>query len=133
MREICAQIYFNRNESDGTGESRLGSFARGAGYRSRFIRDFCDSRELSAHLGAIAGVQLGRHSVPAVACGINYAPEDISKAVDTWHVDSVSFDSVIMLSDPAAIRGGEFQVFHGTKEEGQALLGIRGEEGRDVE
>jgi hypothetical protein len=133
LRDICARIYLNRNESGGTGESRLGSFARGAGYRSRFIRDFCDSPELATHLSTIAGVQLGRHSVPAVACGINYAPEDISKAVDTWHVDSVSFDVVMMLSDPATIRGGEFQVFHGTKEEGQALLGIRGEEGSGVE
>lgn len=133
MEDICAQIYFNRNDSGGTGKSRLGSFARGAGYRSRFIRDFCDSVDLAEHLGSIAGVQLGRHSVPAVACGINYAPEDIAQAVDTWHVDSVAFDMVMMISDPAVIKGGEFQVFQGTKQEGQSLLGIRGEEGRDSE
>lgn len=133
MSDICGQIYCNRNDSGGTGKARLGSFARGAGYRSRFIHDFCDSVELAEHLSAIAGVHLGRHSVPAVACGINYAPEDITRAVDTWHVDSVAFDVVLMLSDPATIKGGEFQFFHGTKDEGQALLGIRGEEGRDAE
>ena len=132
MKLICERIYSNRNESAGTGANRLGSYARGAGYRSQFIRDFCDSPELAAHLSAIAKVTLGRHSVPAVACGINYAPDDISKAVDTWHVDSVSFDIVIMMTDPTLIKGGEFQVFKGTKEEGKALLGIMGEEGVDT-
>lgn len=132
MKAICERIYGNRNESAGTGANRLGSYARGAGYRSQFIRDFCDSPELAAHLSKIAKVTLGRHSVPAVACGINYAPEDITKAVDTWHVDSVSFDVVMLMTDPKLIKGGEFQIFKGTKEEGQALLGISGEEGVDI-
>jgi hypothetical protein len=132
MRHVCDQIYHNRNSSEGTGANRLGSYARGAGYRSQFIRDFCDSPELAAHLSGIAGISLGRHSVPAVACGINYAPEDISRAIDTWHVDSVAFDVVMMITDPATMKGGEFQYFHGTKQEGQALLGITGEEGVDT-
>ena len=49
MRHVCDQIYHNRNASEGTGANRLGSYARGAGYRSQFIRDFCDSPELAAH------------------------------------------------------------------------------------
>ncbi|KRO96662.1 MAG: hypothetical protein ABS24_10165 [SAR92 bacterium BACL26 MAG-121220-bin70] len=133
MREICERIYENRNSSAGTGANRLGSYARGAGYRSKFIRDFCDSPELAAHLSAIANVTLGRHSVPAVACGINYAPDDITKAVDNWHVDSVSYDIVMMLSDPNRIKGGEFQIFNGTKQEGREILGINGEEGIDTQ
>ena len=70
--------------------------------------------------------------MPAVACGINYAPEDISRAIDTWHVDSVAFDIVMMITDPSVLKGGEFQYFHGTKQEGQSLLGITGEEGVDT-
>ena len=132
MKDICERIYNNRNESGGTGENRLGSYARGAGYRSKFIKDFCESTELTRHLSRIAKVELGRHSVPAVACGINYAPDDLTKSVDTWHVDSVSFDVVMMMSNPALIKGGEFQIFNGTKQEGRALLGIKGEEGVDV-
>jgi hypothetical protein len=132
MKETCQKIYSNRNSSTGTGANRLGSYARGAGYRSTFIRDFCDSPELAEHISRISRVSLVRHSVPAVACGINYAPDDITKAVDTWHVDSVSFDMVMMLSDPSLIKGGEFQIFKGTKEQGQALLGINGEEGKDA-
>ena len=131
MRELCGRIYSNRNKSTGTGANRLGSYVRGAGYRSKFIRDFCDCKELADHLSAITGVSLVRHSVPAVACGINYAPEDISKAVDNWHVDSVAFDIVMMISDPAQLEGGEFQTFLGTKHEGRRLLGITGEEGKD--
>ncbi len=133
MRDICLKMHDNRNISVGTGVNRLGSYIRGAGYRSQFIKDFCDSPELSKHLSEIAGVQLARHSVPAVACGVNYAPEDITRAVDNWHTDSVAFDIVMMMSDPAKIDGGEFQYFQGTKQEGQTLLGIAGEEGIDAE
>jgi len=132
MEVVCQEIYGNRNESAGTGANRLGSYARGAGYRSRFIRDFCDSQAVAEHLSKIAGVTLGRHSVPAVACGINYAPDDINRAVDTWHVDSVNFDVVMMVTDPRDLKGGEFQVFKGTRQEGQELLGIIGEEGGDA-
>lgn len=133
MHHVCDRIYDNRNESAGTGANRLGSYARGAGYRSRFIKDFCESADLTDHLSSIAGVTLRRHSVPAVACGINYAPEDISRAVDTWHVDSVTFDVVMMVTDPKKLKGGEFEIFKGTKTEGRELLGIAGEEGRDAQ
>lgn len=129
MIDVCRQIYKNRNDDTGTGDNRLGSYARGAGYRSKFIRDFCDSPELAEHVSKISGVSLIRHSVPAVACGINYAPDDINKAIDSWHVDSVSYDMVMMVSDPCELKGGEFQAFLGTKEQGQELLGIQGEEG----
>lgn len=133
MRTTCNAMYGNRNTSAGTGVNRLGSYIRGAGYRSQFIKDFCDSPELSAHLSSMANVSLARHSVPAVACGVNYAPKDITKAVDNWHVDSVAFDIVMMVSDPNLIEGGEFQYFHGTKMEGRTLLGIDGEEGINSE
>jgi hypothetical protein len=39
----------------------------------------------------------------------------------------------MMVSDPTILEGGEFQYFHGTKMEGQSLLGIDGEEGVDTE
>lgn len=129
VAELAAKMKDNRNEAAGTGKDRLGSYVRGAGYRSAFVRDFCRCPELSAFLSELAGVALASHSVPAVACGINYAPEDISRAVDTWHVDSVSFDMVILLTDPATFKGGEFQYFRGTKAEGEKLLGGGGEGG----
>ena len=123
MRHVCDQIYDNRNASAGTGANRLGSYARGAGYRSTFIRDFCDSPELAAHLSDIAGTRLGRHSVPAVACGINYAPEDITRAVDTWHVDSVGFDIVMMITDPHVLKGRRVPSLSGHQARGTGLAG----------
>lgn len=129
MQSLAQRMKSNRNESAGTGANRLGSFIRGAGYRSRFMRDFCECPEWLAFLSEIAEVPLAQHSVPAVACAINYAPEDITRAVDTWHVDSVAFDVVILLTDPATFEGGEFQYFSGTREEGDALIGGSGESG----
>lgn len=129
MQALAAQMKSNRNEAAGTGKNRLGSYIRGAGYRSQFVYDFCECRELLDFLSALTAAPLARHTVPAVACGINYAPEDITRAIDTWHVDSVSFDAVILLTDPTTFSGGKFEYFHGTKSEGEALLGARGEEG----
>ncbi|MCH9704649.1 MAG: hypothetical protein K0U15_00795 [Proteobacteria bacterium] len=129
MQELAARMKSNRNESVGTGANRLGSYIRGAGYRSQFVRDFCQCPQLLEFISKLAGTPLAQHSVPAVACGINYAPEDITRAVDTWHVDSVPFDIVILLTDPNTFRGGEFQYFHGTRSEGESLIGSTGEGG----
>ena len=58
MHDICLKMYDNRNISVGTGVNRLGSYVRGAGYRSKFIKSFCDSPELAKHLSDMVGVQL---------------------------------------------------------------------------
>lgn len=133
MSDLTARMKSNRNVATATGENRLGSYIRGAGYRSRFIRDFCDCPQWLEFISDLAGVPLGRHSVPAVACGINYAPEDVTRAIDTWHVDSVSFDAVVLLTDPDTFRGGEFQYFEGSKSEGERLLGVAGESGTQAQ
>lgn len=133
MQGLAQRMKSNRNDSLGTGNNRLGSFIRGAGYRSQFVRDFCQCPQLLAFLSDIADTPLAQHSVPAVACGINYAPEDITRAVDSWHVDSVAFDMVILLTDPTTFSGGEFQYFYGTRAEGEALIGGSGEAGTTAE
>ena len=133
MQECAQQMKANRNQSDGTGQNRLGSYVRGAGYRSQFVRDFCESPDFLAFLSNIVQTPLARHSMPSVACGVNYAPEDITRAVDSWHVDSVPFDMVILLTNPQAFRGGEFQYFRGTKNEGEKILQANGEEGATAE
>ena len=129
MQELAQRMKANRNDALGTGNNRLGSFIRGAGYRSSFVRDFCACPELLEFLSGLAQTPLAQHSVPAVACGINYAPEDITRAVDTWHVDSVTFDMVILLTEPSTFQGGEFQYFHGTRREGEGIIGGGGEAG----
>ena len=127
--DLTEKMKSNRNEAQGTGKNRLGSYIRGAGYRSQFLRDFCDCGEWLEFVSGLAETPLARHTLPSVACGVNYAPEDISRAVDSWHVDSVSFDCVILLNDPGSFEGGEFQYFNGTKSEGERLLGSTAEDG----
>jgi hypothetical protein len=61
--------------------------------------------------------------MPSQQVYINYAPEDLSKAVDTWHTDSIGLDCVLMISDPAGFSGGQFQFFAGTRDEAASLLG----------
>ena len=47
----------------------------------------------------------------------NFAPDDLSRAVDKWHTDTIGLDYVLMVSDPQEQVGGEFQYFLGTKDE----------------
>jgi len=111
---------------------RLGKFSRlsqrtanylaGGAYRSRFLRDLFRAPELVDFLSRVAGTPLAPHSMPSQQVYVNYAPEDITRHVDTWHTDSIGFDIVLMVTDPATIKGGEFQFFRGTREEAAGLL-----------
>ena len=73
-------------------------------------------------MSEMAGCELLPHSMPSQQVYINYAPEDLGKAVDTWHTDSIGFDSVLLVTDPASFSGGQFQFFVGTRHEAAALL-----------
>src|SRR3712207_7706463 len=48
---------------------------------------------------------------------------------DQWHRDVVSFDFVLMVSDPRPMKGGRFEWYLGSVEEGKELL----ESGRSEE
>lgn len=65
--------------------------------------------------------------MPSQQLYINYAPDDLSKAVDTWHTDSIGLDCVVLASDPKSFSEGQFQFFHGTRQEAASLLEIRPE------
>jgi hypothetical protein len=101
---------------------RTANYLPGGVYRSRFLRDLCNCTQIAEHLSSIAGCELLPHSMPSQQIYINYAPDDISKAVDTWHVDSIGFDYVLLLNDPASFTGGQFQFFRGTTSEAATFL-----------
>ena len=103
---------------------RAPSHLAGGVYRSRFLRDLCACPVIHDHMSGICGTRLAAHSLPSQQLYINYSPEDISKAVDAWHYDGIGFDYVIMLSDPAKLRGGFFEYFKGTKFEIAEKFGI---------
>jgi hypothetical protein len=107
---------------------RTASYLTGGIYRSTFLRDMCNCPAVTAFLSEIAGCELFPHSMPSQQVYINYAPEDLSKAVDTWHTDSIGLDCVLMISDPASFSGGQFQFFAGTRHEAAAILETRADE-----
>jgi hypothetical protein len=117
LREVALALRAARVTS-----GRTASYVPGGTYRSRFLRDLCNSPEIARHMSRIAGCELVAHSMPSQQAYINFAPDEVGKAVDTWHSDGIGYDYVLLLSDPAGFEGGEFQFFHGTKAEAAALL-----------
>jgi hypothetical protein len=122
-RAVAAALRGSRQTSD-----RTANYLAGGVYRSRFLRDLCNCPQVSAFFSEVAGCELLAHSMPSQQIYINYAPDDLSKAVDTWHTDSIGFDCVILATDPATFSGGQFQFFRGTKQEAASLLETRPEE-----
>jgi hypothetical protein len=110
------------------GDTRTASYLSGGVYRSRFLRDFCNCPTIAGFLSEIAGTRLLPHSMPSQQVYVNYAPEELSKAVDTWHTDGIGFDMAILLSDPSSFQGGEFQFFFGTRNEAARHLDARPED-----
>lgn len=119
LRDLRADCVVSRGR-------RLSVFLSGGVYRSRFLRELVTAPEILAHFSRIAGAELVPHSLPIFQAYVNYAPEDPAQAVDNWHVDSLGFDAVIMMSDPAKLKGGRFEYFHGTREEASRLVGAEG-------
>ncbi len=120
VQDVCRALKTGRELS--LGGNRTSAYVHGATYRSRFLRDLCNSPDVASFLSEIAETELVPHSMPSQQVYINYAPDDLTKAVDNWHVDSIGFDCVLMVSDPAGFAGGRFQVFRGSMEQAAALL-----------
>jgi len=127
MRKVALALRDERVSGE-----RTASFLTGGVYRSKFLRDFCACPVVIEFLSQIAGTRLMPHSMPSQQIYINYAPEEVEKAVDTWHTDGIGFDIVIMASDPSSFDGGEFQFFKGSKFEAARLLGTRIEDLTDT-
>jgi hypothetical protein len=117
LREVSLALRQYRQRCD-----RIPNMVRGAAYRSRFIRDFCLCPIVTEFLSEIVGAPLAPHSMPLMLGHLNFAPENLSEAVDRWHTDTIGFDYVLMVTDPSALEGGRFQYFNGTQEEAAAIL-----------
>lgn len=112
LYEIVTRLKSVKSTIEG---NRTPSHLAGGVYRSKFLRDLCACPVILGHLSKISGTKLAPHSMPSQQVYINYAPEDITKAVDAWHFDGIGFDYVVMLTDPVGVKGGRFEYFHGTK------------------
>ena len=98
---------------------RIENMVRGGTYQSEFLRDFCMSREVTEFLSEIFGTPVAPHTMPLHLGHLNFAPDDLDRAVDKWHYDTLGLDYVLMLSNPTEIQGGDFQYFLGTRDEAQ--------------
>lgn len=122
-REVALALRDKRENSD-----RTASYLTGGVYRSRFLRDFSNCPIVAEFVSGIAGTPLLPHSMPSQQIYVNYEPEDVSKAIDTWHTDGIGFDIAVLLSAPSSFEGGEFQFFLGTAEEAARNLNARPED-----
>jgi len=117
LQAICSEL-----EQDAGGDERIAKRVRGSIYRSEFMRGMYHDPAIIELLRGLAQAPLEPHPVSHHAIHINYAPDDLSRNVDQWHRDVISFDYVLMVSDPRPMKGGRFEYFLGPVEEGKALL-----------
>jgi hypothetical protein len=99
---------------------------RGCTYRSRFFDGMYRDPDLLSFLATLAQADLREHPVGHHQVQLNFAPEELSRDVDIWHHDVVAYDFVMLLTDPAGMKGGNTEFFRGTLKEGMAILGEQG-------
>lgn len=121
MYHVCKQL-----EAFTTSNPRIERNTRGGVYRSNFLRDFSLSADVSAHLSKILETPLRPIALGHQLAHLNYAPKISTGNVDKWHYDTLQVDTVMFVTDPNAVEGGEFQYFRGTRDE-MAALKQRGE------
>jgi len=112
-------------EGAATGDARSKRL-RGCTYRSPFFAGMYSDPRLVAFLSGLAKADLREHPIGHHQVQLNFAPEELTKDVDVWHNDVVAFDFVMLLTDPAAMRGGNTEFFEGTVEEGMKILSEQG-------
>jgi hypothetical protein len=117
LQDICREL-----EASARSSERIPKFVRGGVYRSEFLWGMSTDATLIGWLRELAQAPIEPHPVSHHAIHVNYAPDDLSQNVDQWHADIVSFDYVLMVTDPRGMKGGRFEYFLGPVEEGKALL-----------
>ena len=122
----CMQEVARKLSRFASSNARIDRNVRGGVYRSKFLRDFCLSPEVTEAMSDILGAPMTPHSMPHQLGHLNYNPFDLSKNVDKWHCDTLKVDFVMFVTDPNAVEGGAFEYFRGTRDEVQAIK-ARGE------
>ncbi|EET49499.1 hypothetical protein [Thalassobium sp. R2A62] len=112
LLDVCRQL-----EAFTTSNARIARNVRGGTYRSRFLRNLCQSPELTDAMSKITGIPLLPHTIPHQMGHLNYNPLEIGENVDKWHVDTLRFDFVMFVTNPTTVEGGQFQYYKGTKDE----------------
>lgn len=99
-----------RHERHAKRNERIPKCLRGLGYRSRFIRDLTFCPQVLDFLSSMAGKKIWPHDLGMNVSQINFGIIGGKENVDEWHMDSVEYVMVIILSDISSMVGGELQV-----------------------
>lgn len=126
LQAICAELRHRARPTTWTATQSVGAV-----YRSEFLRGLSRDPALAAFLGELARAPLEPHPIAHHAIVVNYPPNEPSRELSPWHRDAVSFDYVLMVSDPRPMRGGRFEYFAGSLEEARRLLRAGDEIPRD--
>ena len=89
---------------------RIPKCIRGIGYRSKFMWDLGFSPRILAHLSRCAGEPITPHGMCSNLSQINFGEIGAGVKVDQWHLDSVPYVMVLLMSDATDMVGGELQV-----------------------
>jgi len=106
------------NEMHAKSNERIPKCLRGLAYRSQFVRDLTYTPEVAELVSAIAGKPLAPHGMPMNIGHTNWGKKvnvqngEEAVIVDQWHVDSVDFVMVLILSDLSQQVGGDLEVLH---------------------
>lgn len=98
------------NEADLITQSQRSLSQGGIAYRSAFIRDLLYSPAVCALFSQMANTPLWPNDMHQRSSQANYGQIGSGVQVDRWHVDSVDYVCVLMLSDVTGMQGGELQV-----------------------
>lgn len=112
LYHVCKQL-----EQFTTSNPRVARNVRGGVYRSGFLRDLAMSPDVADHMSELLETPLAPHGMPHQLAHLNFQPLTPGENVDKWHWDTLQVDYVMFVTDPNAVEGGEFQYFHGTRDE----------------
>jgi len=111
IRDLRAVVNHNMKYSlEGGKNARIPLLLRGMGYRSKFIQDMNTCPVTLKFLSEIAGTRLVPSDYQTSWGHTNIGVVGHDLPVDQWHIDSVPFVLVILLSDMTDAVGGKLQV-----------------------
>jgi hypothetical protein len=94
----------------GKSNDRASKYVRGLGYVSQFHRDLAYSPKVLELLSDFADEKIVPHSMTMNISHCNIGEIATGKPVDKWHVDSVDYVLIVILSDLTDMVGGELRV-----------------------
>jgi hypothetical protein len=107
--------------------SRIPLCIRGLGYISPFIREMNECSIINEIVSTIAREELCAHGMPMNYGHVNVGIIGNDRPVDAWHIDSVDYVMVIILSNMTDAKGGALQVALQPEAKAKQLLREKGE------